>query len=165
MSVRTAASGKSAWRGYEYYCGDKVRSVIKLDDTHYGGAVVGSAAEPYNVVIDLEHTRRSDCDCPFADGRRVCKHMVALFFAAFPEEATQYKAEIDSAADEEERYREELTERIERYLNKLTKAELRELLLSLICELPEYELDRFTDDYYADADEYSDEDENYDDYD
>lgn len=77
----------------------------------------------------------------------------------------QYKAEIDSAADEEERYREELTERIERHLNKLTKAELRELLLSLIWELPEYELDRFTDDYYADADEYSGEDENYGDYD
>ena len=164
MSIQTAASGKSAWRGYEYYCDGKVRSVIKLDDTHYGGAVAGSRAELYNVVIDLEHPKRSTCDCPFANGRRVCKHMVAVFFAAFPEKARQYKAEIDLAIEEEEQYREELPERIEQYVNKLTKAELRDLVLTLIYELPEYEFDRFAQDY-IDTDEYYDENEDYVDYD
>ena len=164
MSIQTAASGKSAWRGYEYYCDGKVRSVTKLDDTHYSGVVTGSSAEPYNVAIDLEYPKRSTCDCPFANGRKVCKHMVAVFFATFPDEAKQYKAEIDFAIEEEGQYREELPKRIERYVNKLTKAELRDLVLTLIYELPEYEFDRFARDY-IDADEYYDEDEDYSDYD
>ena len=164
MSIQTAVNRKSAWRGYEYYCDGKVKGVTKLDDTHYSGAVAGSGAEPYSVVIDLDHPKRSTCGCPFANGRKVCKHMVAVFFAAFPEEARQYKAEIDLAIEEEEQYREELPERIEQYVNKLTKSELRDLVLTLIYELPEYEFDRFARDY-IDADEYCDEDGDYDDYD
>lgn len=160
MSIQTAANRKSAWRGYEYYCDDKVRLVTRLDETHFGGTVAGSEAEPYNVVIDLEHPKRSTCGCPFANGRKVCKHMVAVFFAAFPEEARQYRAEIDRAIEEEERYQEELPDRIEQYVNKLSKSELRELVLSLIYELPEYEFERFARDY-IDADEYYDEDEDY----
>lgn len=160
MSIQTAANRKSAWRGYEYYCDGKVRFVTKLDETHYSGAVSGSESEPYNVVIDLEHPKRSTCNCPFANGRKVCKHMVAVFFAAFPEEARRYKAEIDLTIEEEEQYREELPERIERYVNKLTKAELRNIVLELIYELPEYEFERFARDY-IDADEYYDDEDEY----
>lgn len=151
MSILTSASMKSAWRGYEYYCDDKVQFVTKLDETHYGGMVSGSDPEPYNVMIDLDHPKRSECDCPFADGLKVCKHMVALYFAAFPEEATQYMDEIRRAIREEELYREELPMRIEKYLNKLTKAELKELALNLVYELPEYAFDRFVRDYIDNA--------------
>ena len=48
MSILTAASSKSAWRGYEYFIEDKVQFVKKLDDTHFGGAVAGSETEPYH---------------------------------------------------------------------------------------------------------------------
>ena len=147
MSILTAASSKSAWRGYEYFMEDKVQFVKKLDDTHFGGAVTGSELEPYAVTIDIEHPKRSICDCPFANGLKVCKHMVAIYFAAFPEEAIKFKAAIDHALEEEEQYREELPGRIEKFINKLNKAQLRDLALNLIYELPEYEFDRFVNEY------------------
>lgn len=93
--------------------------------------------------FDLEHPKRSNCDCPFANGHKICKHMVALFFAALPEEALAYKAAIDAAIQEEAQYREELPDRIERYVNSLAKADLCELTLRLIYELPEWEFEQF----------------------
>lgn len=42
MSIETAANRKSASRGYQYYCDNKVKSVAKIDDTHYSGEVSGS---------------------------------------------------------------------------------------------------------------------------
>ena len=143
MSILTAASSKSAWRGYEYFIEDKVQFVKKLDDIHFVGAVTGSEAEPYAVTIDIAHPKRSTCDCPFANGLKVCKHMVAVYFAAFPEEAIKFKAAIDRALEEEEQYREQLPERIEKYINKLNKAQLKDLALNLIYELPEYEFEQF----------------------
>lgn len=147
MSILTAASSKSAWRGYEYFIEDKVQFIKKLDGTHFVGAVTGSEAEPYAVTIDIEHSKRSTCDCPFANGLKVCKHMVAVYFAAFPEEAIKFKSAIDRALEDEERYREELPGRIEKYINKLNKAQLKDLALNLIYELPEYEFERFVGDY------------------
>ena len=143
MSILTVASSKSAWRGYEYFMEDKVQFVKKLDDTHFGGAVAGNEAEPYAVTIDIEHPRRSTCDCPFANGLKVCKHMLAVYFAVFPEEAIKFKSAIDRAIEEEEKYQEQLPERIEQYINKLNKTQLRDLALNLIYELPEYEFERF----------------------
>ena len=143
MSILTAASNKSAWRGYEYFMEDKVQFVKKLDDTHFGGTVAGNEAEPYTVTIDIEHPKRSTCDCPFANGLKVCKHMVAVYFAAFPEEAIKFKAAINRALEEEEQYREELPGRIEKYINRLNKTQLKDLALNLIYELPEYEFEQF----------------------
>ena len=146
MSILTAASSKSAWHGYEYFIEDKIQFVKKLDDTHFGGAVAGSEAEPYAVTIDIEHPKRSTCDCPFANGLKVCKHMVAVYFAAFPEEAIKFKAAIDRAIEAEEQYQEELPGIIEQYISKLNKSQLRDLALNLIYELPEYEFERFVRD-------------------
>ena len=69
--------------------------------------------------------------------------MVAVYFAAFPEEAIKFKAAIDRVLQEEEQYCEQLPERIEKYINKLNKAQLKDLALNLIYELPEYEFERF----------------------
>ncbi len=73
--------------------------------------------------------------------------MVAVYFAAFPEEAIKFKAAVDRVIEEEEQYREELPGRIEKYINKLNKAQLRGLALNLIYELPEYEFERFVRDF------------------
>ncbi len=147
MSILTAASSKSAWRGYEYFTENKVQLVKKIDSTHVYGEVAGSEPDPYIVTIDLEHPKRSDCSCPFSNGFKVCKHMVAVYFAAFPEEAIKFKAAVDQAIEEEEKYREELPRRIENYVNRLNKAELRDLVLNLIYELPEWEFDRFVSEH------------------
>lgn len=146
MSILTAASGKTTWRGYEYFIENKVQFVKKLDDTHFCGAVAGSEAESYAVTIDIEHPKGSTCDCPFANDLKVCKHMVAIYFATFPEEVIKFKFAIDRAIEEEEQYQEQLPERIEQYINKLNKTQLRDLALNLIYELPEYEFERFVRD-------------------
>ncbi len=73
--------------------------------------------------------------------------MVAIYFAAFPEEAIKFKSAIDRALEEEEQYREELPRKIEKYLNKLNKTQLKDLALNLIYELPEYKFERFVRDY------------------
>ena len=147
MSILIAASNQSAWRGYEYFMEDKVQFVKKLDDTHFVGAVTGGEVAPYAVTIDIENPKRSTCDCPFANGLKVCKHMVAVYFAAFPEEAIKFKSAIDRALEEEEQYREELPRRIEKYINKLNKTQLKDLALNLIYELPEYEFEQFVNEY------------------
>lgn len=151
MSIETAANRKSASRGYDYYCKNKVKSVTKIDDTHYSGEVSGSGNTPYSVTIDLEHPKRSKCTCPFANGHKVCKHMVALYFEVFPEEADKYIRKIEEDENEREEFFEELPERIEEYVRNLSKSELQELALSLIYNLSEYELEEFAL-YYLDDD-------------
>ena len=168
MSIETAANRKSASRRYQYYCDNKVKSVAKIDDTHYSGEVSGSGNTPYSVTIDLEHPKRSKCTCPFANGHKVCKHMVALYFEVFPEEADKYIRKIEETENEREEFFEELPERIEEYVRNLSKSELQELALSLIYNLSDYELEEFAFDYLGedfddDFDEYDyDEDNDYD---
>ncbi len=101
MSLLTTASGKSVYRGYEYYLENKVLSCNRIDDFEYEGIVKGTMQEPYKVHINLNKIRSSTCDCPFANGRKICKHMVAVFFASFPDEARKYKAELDAYYKEE----------------------------------------------------------------
>mgnify|MGYP002644725577 CR=1 FL=1 len=49
---------------------------------------IASGNNKYVVHIDKMHPRKSKCNCPFADGRRVvCKHMIALYFTAEPQAA------------------------------------------------------------------------------
>lgn len=53
--------------------------------------------------MDLDHVRRSSCTCPHAAGRRViCKHMLAVFFTAFPEEAKSYYENVQKAEEDRE---------------------------------------------------------------
>lgn len=74
--------------------------------------------------------------------------MVAIYFAVFPEEAIKFKSAIDRALEEEEQYREELPGRIEKYINRLNKTQLKDLALNLIYELPEYEFERFIREFF-----------------
>ena len=91
MSLLTASSAESRWRGYEYFAHKKVLHLQRLDDTRFQAVVSGSRKASYEVIIDLGHVRRSSCTCPHAAGRRViCKHMLAVFFTAFPEEEKSY---------------------------------------------------------------------------
>ena len=43
MSLLTAASGKSVYRGYEYYCAGKVLFVQQINDDEIKGLVKGTA--------------------------------------------------------------------------------------------------------------------------
>ena len=84
MGLLDLASGASAWRGYEYYKEGSVLLKKKITDHEYSGTLRGSGNKHYDVFIDIEHPRKSHCNCPHANGKRIiCKHQVALYFSVF----------------------------------------------------------------------------------
>lgn len=98
MGILNQARASVIQRGYEYYKDKKVINFRKESDTVFYGSVKGTTT--YDVKIDINHTvKNTYCNCPFAkDNRKICKHMVALYFTAFPNEAEQY---IENIAEQE----------------------------------------------------------------
>ena len=144
MSLLTASSMESRWRGYEYYKGKKVFNLEHPENMRFHAAVSGRGKEPYTVTIDLEHLRNSSCTCPHAAGRRViCKHMVAVFFTAFPEEAEKYYADVLKAEEEWENDQEELENKLVKYVRTLKKQEAQDQLLEVLESGPEWQWERF----------------------
>ena len=71
MAFVNLASFASQWRGYTYYENRKVRSCRQAADGQYEGMVSGSNGMIYQVKINLEHPRSSQCTCPHAAGKRI----------------------------------------------------------------------------------------------
>ncbi len=138
MGLIELASGNSVWRGIDYYHDKKVVSWEKAGPDSYKGIVSGSGDNRYTVYIDKQHPRKSTCNCPFAQGRRViCKHMLALLFTAEPDVADQFLREVEEyEAENEERERQHYEE-LERYVKSLSKSQLQEQLLNALLELEE----------------------------
>ncbi len=155
MGLIDCASGNSLWRGYDCFKEKKVLSFNKTSDGIFVGTVKGSKGETYDVSIDIDHPRRSECNCPHAYGKRiVCKHQVAVYFAAFPEEAERlYKEAMEYEAEEEKR-QEKIESRLEDYIHKKKKAELEALLLEVLYDGPEWQYDRFIRDHLDTSDLY-----------
>lgn len=107
MSILTASSSNSVSRGYDYFLSDRVKKVVQISNFEYEGYVDGSNKEPYFVRINIEHPKKSYCDCPHANGNRICKHMVALYFYCEPSEAEEYKEWLESDYDYDDEYDEE----------------------------------------------------------
>ena len=144
MSLIDLASGASAWRGYNYYKDGKVLRCLRTEEARYEGEVSGSTGEVYHVRLDLEHPRRSECTCPHAAGKRiVCKHQVALYFTAFPEEAEKYYREVIEAEEEAERERVRQETAVIERVRKMKKSELQDALLELLFNGPEWQYERF----------------------
>ena len=142
MSLLDCASGKSVWRGYEYYKQNKVISVNIIDDYLYECTVKGT--DSYHIKMDVNHPRKSSCDCPHAKGKRIiCKHIVAAYFKVFPEEAENYYKMVVEQREEYERYQEELEERVIDFVHKMKKSELQEELLSILFNSEEWIYNRF----------------------
>lgn len=109
MGLLDIASGSSVWRGLDYYKENKVVNYQKINEFLYRGDVTGSNQQIYNVSIDVEHPKKSVCDCPHAkDKRIICKHKVALYFTAFPDAVDNFLKEVEKAQQEYEEYEEEL---------------------------------------------------------
>lgn len=148
MSLLSCASGQSAWRGYDYYLNRKVKVIKRISSSQFQGEASGSNGEIYEVFIDVEHPRKSSCTCPHAAGKRiVCKHQIALFFAAFPLEATKYYREVVEYEQEQEQLREEEENKVINYIDSLTKEQLQQVLLQFLFEGPEWQYDKFIREY------------------
>lgn len=102
MSILNCASSASVYRGYDYYINKHVTDIIKINSNLYEGYVNGNTKNAYYVKIDVEHPRKSYCDCPHATGNTVCKHMIALYFTAFPQEAEDYNSWMSSKYSDED---------------------------------------------------------------
>lgn len=136
MGLIEIASSNSVWRGMDYYENKKVISWSKSGDDIYDGIVSGSKVNSYTVHIDKAHPRRSVCNCPFADGRRVvCKHMIALYFTAEPKAAKDFLKQVEEWEREEEEREKQHYKELRKYINSLSKAELQERLYNALVEL------------------------------
>lgn len=152
MKFMELSSNRSFWRGIDYHHENRVIEWKKIDDIHYSGKVKGSDNNVYDVTIDISRPRRSKCNCPFAQGRYVvCKHMIALYLAIFPEkekewmdyieeqnsmyEEEEYDDEYYDGYEEEEQYikldenKEELKKEIIKYVLNLSEDEAKRLLI------------------------------------
>lgn len=149
MGILNQARASVIQRGYEYYKDKKVINFRKESDTVFYGSVKGTTT--YDVKIDINHTvKNTYCNCPFAkDNRKICKHMVALYFTVFPNEAEQY---IENIAEQErikeERFKEMygylydeeindyiMYEIVSSFVNNLTLPELRFRLIEALIKL------------------------------
>ena len=138
MALIDLASSKSVWRGMEYYKQNKVLSCTANTDGTYEGEVVGSGTDNYHVHVDLEHPRKSACDCPLANGKRIiCKHIVAVSLCVDDSEAERFKNESPYESEEEER-RAKKYEKYMSFARTMSKEELREAYVELMIELDEY---------------------------
>ena len=106
MVLIECTSNASLWRGYDYYKKQKVKNLQKIDDAQYIADVDGTMGQPYSVHIDVTHPRKSKCNCPHADGKRtICKHMIAVYFTVFPDEAQRVYDEATEQQEKAEQYR------------------------------------------------------------
>lgn len=144
MGLLECASGASAWRGYDYFKGKKVKRLTQLESGVFSAEVEGSQHSTYSVLIDVTHPRKSKCNCPHADGRRVvCKHMIATYFSAFPQEAKKFYDDYVAYQQEEEQREEDIYDRVTDFVEKMTREELCQTLLDLLFDGPEWQYDRF----------------------
>ncbi len=122
------AAPKQRKRGIKYYREGKVRSVEKTSQSVVRGTIRGKDAH-YRVRLDLLIPAQSTCSCPYVKKNGdMCKHMVALYFAAFPEELLQKEQTEQPGKD---RLREEK-------IRKRTEAE--ELVTARVDEMNDLQL-------------------------
>ena len=137
MSIISSASSSSSWRGLDYYKKNKINNLKKLNDFEYTSKVIGS--ETYNVYLDVSHPRRSTCNCPLANGKRIiCKHIVATFFKVFPQEAINFEKEQERLQEEYDDYQAKLYNKTQSYIKSLTKKELIEELSYILDYAPDW---------------------------
>ena len=147
MGLIDIASGNSTWRGLDYYKEHKVNNYKRISNTEYEGVVNGRDDKKYNVFMDIEHPRRSKCNCPHAkDKKIICKHIVALYFTVFTDEVDKFLKEVEETEKEYEEYEEKIYQKTIRYINSMSKSELKEALIELLDISPEWVYDRFVRD-------------------
>ena len=137
MGIISSASCSSCWRGLYYYKDKKIINLNKINDNEYTSNVIGT--NNYNVYLDITHPRRSTCDCPLANGKRIiCKHIVATYFKVFPEEAINFEKEQERLREEYEDYQEKIYNKTQSYIKSLTKKELVDELLYILDYAPDW---------------------------
>lgn len=140
MGLIDLASNKSMWRGLDYYQNDNVLETHNIGGLQYAAKVRNDAGAIYDVVVNLDKVRNSQCSCPFKKDKpkAICKHIVAAYFAIFPKEADDLQRAYEEwEAGAEEREAQHLKE-LEEYVNSLSIEDLRSMVLDHILEKERY---------------------------
>ncbi len=83
----------------------------------------------------MEHPRKSKCNCPHADGRRViCKHMIALLFTASPEAANKHIMMLNEVEEDYQLRRNMWIDSLKEMINDMSEEELRDAYLNMLIE-------------------------------
>ena len=142
MGIISSASGSSCWRGLDYYKNKKTTDIKMISDIEYTSIVSGT--EEYNVYLNLEKSRKSTCNCPLANGKRIiCKHIVATYFSVVPGSAKEFEDEQNRLQEEFEEYQENEYKNAVKFINKMSKKELVEELIHIFDYAPEWVYDDF----------------------
>lgn len=151
------ASNANQWKGYYYYKEGKVLSTTYLSEDKVKAIVKGSGNNNYEVILDLDKPTKSECNCPFATGRKIlCKHKVAAFYSLFPKYALELE-EIQNEFEREEREiefrREQIYKRIIEEVDNMSIERLKQIAISYLydqeiegIDMSIYEYDH--DEYY-----------------
>ena len=91
MRLLTCASREARLQGLEDFRAGRVERLARRADGCIVGVVLETDGTRQVTTADPEHPRFSLCTCPRAENPRiVCRHMVAVFCAAFPEESAAF---------------------------------------------------------------------------
>ena len=142
MGIISSASGSSCWRGLDYYKNKKIKNIKKINDKEYTS--IASGTKEYNVYLNLEKPRKSTCNCPLADGKRIiCKHIVAMYFSVVPGSAKEFEDEQNRLQEEYEEYQGNEYKNVIKFINRMSKKELVEEILYIFDYAPEWVYDNF----------------------
>jgi anthranilate/para-aminobenzoate synthase component II len=152
MGLMECASGASLDRGYDYYKRNKVGDITQTGNFEFTGTVQGVSL--YHTIINVMHPYSSKCDCPKAKGKRVvCKHMIAMYFKEFPEEATRYHDDVVKREEEYEEWQDKIEDKVADCIMKMSKSELQNELFSLVLDLPDWKYEQFLQAHNIDIDD------------
>jgi hypothetical protein len=73
--------------------------------------------------------------------------MIALYFTAYPQEGKQYISDMEAYWEENEREAERIAEELPAAIHRMKKAELEEVLCQILFEGPDWQYERFVDQY------------------
>ena len=120
MGIISVASGTSCWKGLEYYKNNKIKNINKVSDTEYTSTAFET--KEYSVYLNLKNPRKSTCNCPLANGKRIiCKHIVATYFSVVPGSAKEFEDEQNRLQEEYEEYQENEYKNAIKFINKMSK--------------------------------------------
>lgn len=147
MSILDEADHLTVERGYFYYLGNRVMNIKQTNKNIYESDVEGSENNKYHIVLDMIDPIQSTCTCPYAEGHRICKHMIATYFSINDEEADDFGSWLESETVDEDFERDYFhdddeyedddysfevpfcfDELLDHYLNQLSTEELKEHL-------------------------------------
>lgn len=132
------ASDRCIRQGYEYYSNGRVLEIGISSENEQMARVAGGENRVYFVKINPTYMRRSTCNCMGAKFRPViCKHMVATFFAFFPDTAKEYTRNAYKYDVQRAEYQRQHREFLKRYVSNMSEDEVRRELVRCLYEMDE----------------------------